>query len=278
MKFVILAIGSLLSLGFLVIGWLYLNQEKLLFFPETLPEDFKFKFSLPFVESTIQLSSGARINTLSFVPQNSKGVILYFHGNAGSLKDWGHTAAQMTERTGWNVWIVDYPGFGKSSGNLPKTEQPLIETARLLRNQISEIHPNLPVVLFGRSLGSGIATALAHEVHPAALILETPYLSIAKLGHEIYPILPESFSRFHLDNERWLPTLGSTPILILHGTGDKVIPYRHGEILDQIANRLGSYCRLVLFQDGEHNNLVEFPEYWPSVVGFLTDALKPKNI
>ncbi|MBK7960951.1 MAG: alpha/beta fold hydrolase [Bdellovibrionales bacterium] len=271
MKFFLCGIIGIVFLCLSAIGWLYFNQEKLLFFPEVLSQKFAFTFPVAFKESTITLHSGEIINFLTFNPESQKGVLLYFHGNAGSLKDWGLTAARISEKTGWSVWIMDYPGYGKSTGHLPKNEKPLLEVGRLLCQEISKRHTTLPLVLYGRSLGSGIATSLAHEVRPTGLILETPYRSVAKLGHEIYPFLPESFSRFDLDNEKWLPQLKPIPILILHGTGDQVIPYAHGEFLKHLVED----SQLVTFPEGEHNNLDAFPQYWSAVVPFLTGLEKP---
>ncbi len=262
--------GCVLLLASIGIGLFYFNQEKVLFFPEVLPDNFKFSFPGEVRESNIKLGSGGSINYLAFNPGSTKGLVLYFHGNAGSLKDWGFAASDIAKNTGWGVWIMDFPGYGKSTGPLPKNEKVLIEMGRALRDEISREKPQLPLVLFGRSVGSGIATALAFEKRPAGLILETPYRSIAKLGHEIYPFLPEFFSRFDLDNEKLLPSVDSTPVLILHGTSDSVIPFKHGKFLSELKPQ----ARLVIFQGGDHNNLDNFPEYWPAVASFLSGLKK----
>lgn len=247
----------------------YFNQEKIVFFPEVLSPNFKFNFPVDFKESNMKLSSGQNVNYLVFNSESTKGQILYFHGNAGSLKDWGFVSSEIVKNTGWSVWIMDYPGFGKSPGPLPKNEKLLIEMGRSFWDEMAKEKPHLPIVLFGRSIGSGMASALAVEKRPAAMILESPYLSIAKLGHEIYPFLPESFSRFDLNNEKWVKLADSTPILILHGTDDSVIPFRHGEHLSQ----LNSQAQLVAIQGGDHNNLEDYPLYWTAILNFLS-ALK----
>lgn len=250
---------------------LYFNQEKLLFFPEKIPESYQFHFQQPFRESKLTLASGETVDYLIFNPNSKKGVILYFHGNAGSLRDWGYVANDIASKTGWSIWIMDYPGFGKNSGSLPKTEKLLIEMGRAFRNAISHENKDLPFVIFGRSLGSGIATILASEKAPDGLILETPYRSIARLGHEIYPFLPEAFSRFDLNSEKTLPKVDSkTAILILHGTQDRVIPFAHGEILSTLKLQ----AQFVAFQGGDHNNLSSFPSYWPTVERFFSGLSK----
>jgi len=247
------------------ISILYFYQERILFFPSTLEKNHVFNFSTPYSEAFLQLEDGRNIHYLTFEAQDAEGVILYFHGNAGNLSDWGTVASELAEKTNWSVWIMDYPGFGKSDGPLPKNEKVLLEIGVGLSRQLKLQHPNKPIVLFGRSVGSGISTLVATITKPSALILETPYISIAKLGHEIYPILPESFARFDLDNESNLKHLESTPTLILHGSSDQVIPFSHGEYLAKIHNNI----EFIPFKDGGHNNLSRQAQYWDSLTKFL---------
>jgi hypothetical protein len=254
------------------ISWFYFNQEKWIFFPETLNKDFKFNFVTDFKEKNLKLKSGEIINYLIFNDGSEKGSVLYFHGNAGSLKDWGLVASEISKRTGWEVVIMDFPGYGKSTGNLPKNHRVLVEMGRALRNEILNKNSERPFILFGRSIGTGIAVALAAEKKPSGLILETPYRSFAKLGREFYPFLPESFSRFDLDNEKSMKSFESMPGLILHGTNDSVIPFEHSKVL----NSLNSGFELVAIEGGDHNNLREFPTYWPSVEQFLKQAEKQR--
>lgn len=258
--------SGVILFSLLGLTWLYLNQEKLIFFPESLAEDYKFDFQGEFKEQNIFLSSGEKINYLVFNPNSTKGFILYFHGNTGTLKEWGYTALEIVNKTGWGVWMMDFPGFGKSSNQLPKTEKVLIEMGRALYAEILKNESQIPIVFFGRSVGSGMASALAFEKTPQGIILETPYRSISKLGHERYPILPESFSRFDLNSEKLLPLIQKTPILILHGTHDSVIPFHHAETLS-LQNPAAQF---VVFHGGEHNDLDEYSHYWPSIQAFLS--------
>jgi pimeloyl-ACP methyl ester carboxylesterase len=256
---------SCILLYLLGIGYIYFYQERFVFFPSRLNQDYPFQFRSDFIENTIELSSRAKINYLVFNSKSAKGVILYFHGNAGSLKDWGWVAAEIAQKTGWCVWIMDFPGYGKSSGPLPKNEKVLLEMGNVMRAQILKERPDLPLVLYGRSIGSGIAAALAVEKPVSGLILETPYRSLAKLGHEIYPFFPESISRFDFDNERSLKSLDSTPVLIFHGSNDRIIPQEHGKLLSEIAGQ----SQFISIANGDHNNLSDFPEYWSALINFL---------
>lgn len=247
---------------------LYFNQEKIIFFPSTLPDNYSFDLTEPDSEMFINLKNGARINLLKLHPKktsqsNSPGTIIYFHGNAGSLKGWTRTARQLSEKTGWNIWIMDYPGFGKSTGKLPKNETILNEMASTIFDHFKEENPNSSVIIFGRSLGTGIASKLALNRNVTALILETPYTSLAKLGHEIYPILPEWFSRFDLNNEKNLLEL-TKPKLIIHGKLDPVIPYHHGKLLGNAPQSV-----FISLDKGGHNNLSSFDKYWDELIDFV---------
>ncbi len=281
-KIILVVVGIPSFLFLLGLGYFYFTQERLLFFPEVLPSNFKFEFSGEFSEHNLQVGE-SKINYLTFRGGSPKGVIIYFHGNAGSLQNWGFVAERLANVSGWEVVIVDYPGFGKSSGPLPKTERPLLEVARAMKNEVLKSSKQRPVVVFGRSLGSGIATALAKEWPVAGLILETPYRSLARLGHEIYPFLPEFFCRFDLDNERDLAalnqtpdstsnstsSLNSTPTLILHGHEDEVIPFAHGEFLSRSHGQI----EFVAIQGGRHNDLAKFAEFESTILNFLNARL-----
>ena len=252
------------------VAWFWFNQEKWIFFPDRLNQDFTFNFPTEFKEKILTLNSGENINYLTFNENSKKGMVLYFHGNAGSLKDWGFVGSELSKRTGWGVCIMDFPGFGKSKGNLPKNHRVLVEMGRAFRDEILKNNPERPLVVFGRSIGTGIAVALAADKNVTGIILETPYRSIAKLGREFYPFLPEAFSRFDLDNEKMMKSFESIPTLIIHGTNDSIIPYTHAKVLSD----LNPAFELVTIEGGDHNNLREFPLYWPSVESFLKKAEK----
>jgi uncharacterized protein len=261
-----------LIIGLLVVTFFYFGQSRLLFFPERLPSDFKFSFGVPFHESNLELSGGQRVVYLKFNSESKAGTILFFRGNAGSLRDWGHVAAQLAHNSGWSVWIMDYPGSGKSTGSLPKSEKILIEMGEALKNIILETRPNMPLVLFGRSIGSAIATTVTalSQGTVDGLVLETPYRSISRLGREIYPFLPAWFSRYDLDNERWLSKIDSTRVLIIHGTADHIVPFEHGKFLSKI----NSNFRLSIIEEGGHNNLSDFSDYWLELRAFLKTLTK----
>ena len=166
---------------------------------------------------------------------------------------------------------MDYPGYGKSSGALPKTEQILLEMGRAFRDKIIKEHPEMPLVLFGRSIGTGIASTLAAEHQVSGLILESPYKSLAKLAKDLFKIVPEKLVRFDLDNEKKIPLTGFTPVIVMHGSDDKVVPFSHGESIRGLKPQV----LFVAFNGLGHNDLSTSPEYWPNLKNFF-DSINAK--
>ena len=177
-----LLLFSILSLGVIIVAgtaYVYFVQENLLFQKATLPQDHVFSYDEPFEELFIETEKGARINALYFKTFRPKGVVLYFHGRGGNLDDrWGKFSREFTRR-GYDFFIMDYRGFGKSTGKL--TEKALCSDATKCYEYLQDIYPESQIVVYGRSLGTGIATFVASHKNPKMLVLESPYFSILDL-------------------------------------------------------------------------------------------------
>lgn len=260
------SMAGLALIYILVLAGLYLYQEKLIFYPDPLPEDFRFYFRGEFEEGFLRLGS-LRIHHLIFRAERPQGVILYFHGNKWSLARWGEQAEELARRLSWDVWIMDYPGYGRSEGRI-RSEKQLHELAELsLRELRRRYGADIKVVLFGRSLGSGLAVRLAAEAEVNGLVLETPYLSVRSLARLRAPWAPPFLLRYALRSDLHLPRV-RCPVLILHGHQDPVIPFLHGKVLSGLAAR----ARLVEMQSGKHNDLHSFSNYWPALEKFMQEV------
>ena len=112
----------LLTLFIVVCGLLYFFQEKLIFFPENLDKDFKFSFDQKFEEINFKTQDNHLLNGILFMSDSSKGLIFYLHGNAGSLNTWGEVAQTYTDLN-YDVFMLDYRGFGKSEGKINSQKQ-----------------------------------------------------------------------------------------------------------------------------------------------------------
>jgi uncharacterized protein len=242
----------------------YFIQEKLIFKPEKLKHNFQYKYDVPFEELFFDIEEGVRINGLHFYKEKPQGLILYFHGNTRSIKGWAKYAKDFY-RYNYDVVLVDYRGFGKSTGK--RTEEKLHSDMQFVYNTLVAKYPENHLIVYGRSMGSGFATKLAVENNPRYLILDAPYFSFKKVAERFMPILPINWVlRYKLRTDNWIGAV-KCPTYILHGTKDWLIPISHSEQLQQKNTKK---ITLIRIQGGGHNNLPSFPEYH----NFIRDILQ----
>lgn len=235
---------------------IYYLQDFFLFKPEKLPKDFQFLYENQIAEEyNIKTRDGAIINGLHFRVDNPLGVVLYLKGNSKSIKGWGKFAVDFT-RNNYDVIMVDYRGFGKSTGK--RSQNAIKHDLQYIYNKIRERVSEKFIILYGRSLGSGFATKLASMNHPKMLILDAPYYSLAKVTGRYMPFMPLSvLLKYPMPTYKWLKYV-NCPIRIIHGTQDKLIPFKSSVKLSQInPNR----TRLYPVIGGGHKNLNNFEEY-----------------
>jgi len=229
-------------------------QHKLIFFPEVLPPNYDFHFEQQFTELNYRTHDGGSINALHVRSQNSKGTVFYNHGNAGSLKKWGLIAEDFIKHD-YDLFIYDYRGFGKSEGNI--SEENLYRDAVMLYEAIAYSVGEENIVLYGRSIGTGIATKLARDYNPKCLILESPYYNFKDLVNNIFPFIPSFMLRYDFPNSERIDQI-SAPITIFHGTLDEVVYF---ESSLKLKDHFKDIDRLIKIEGGHHNDLSEFIKY-----------------
>ena len=244
---------TLVIAGFALASLVYFTQEKLIFHPERLASDHRFSFPVPFEEVVLN-SDGVGIHTLLFTKQDSRGVVLFFHGNAGSLHSWGGVYADF-ESLPYDLWIMDYRGFGKSEGSL-SGKADLHTDAQVLFEAAQERYPGKEMIVYGRSIGTGVASALAARHPPRVLILETPYFNFPDLAAQLAPWAPAPLLRYRLMNNEHIQDQ-SFPVHLIHGNRDSLISASHSERLA----RLGPHIQFHLIKGAEHNNISAFRRY-----------------
>tara|TARA_R110002049_G_scaffold216946_2_gene388375 strand:- start:6569 stop:7372 length:804 start_codon:yes stop_codon:yes gene_type:complete len=233
----------------------YFLQEALIFNPIKLNRDFKFHFTLPFEERWFTINDQVELNAIHFKVERPKGLIFYLHGNAENVKYYGEEIQHLTE-LGYDIFLYDYRGFGKSTGKI-KREREMQRDAKYIYQQLIKEYPEQNVVIYGYSLGTGIASRLASNNNPKALVLETPYFNFIDLirCHKAY--LPaDLITKYKFRTDRYLTDV-KCPIYLFHGTEDKQIPYKSAIKL----NKLHPKSKLVTIEDGTHNDLMSFPEF-----------------
>lgn len=250
---------------------LFFLQDYFMFKPEKLPKDFHFHYDNQEIEEyNIDTRDGAIINGLRFKTKDPKGVVFYLKGNSKSIKGWGKFAVDFT-RHGYDVIMVDYRGFGKSTGK--RTQKAVKRDLQVIYNKIKENVAEKYIILYGRSLGSGFATKLASMNQPRMLILDAPYYSLSKVAKRYLPFMPLSVMiKFPMPTYKWLQYV-QCPVHIIHGTDDKLIPFKTSVKLSKIKPKLTTLHSII---GGGHKNLNTFESYHKILEEMITT--KPKEV
>jgi len=255
--YIALGYGALLVIAYFI-------QDKLIFKPEKLPPEFEYKYDVPFSELFFDVEPGVRINGLHFYRPQPAGLVLYLHGNTRSIKGWAKYARDFY-RYNYDVVLVDYRGFGKSTGR--REEKAMLNDIQFIYDELAAKYSGEHILVYGRSIGSGFAAKIAADNSPRYLILDSPYYNFRKVVKRFLPFLPLSYVlSYHLRTDLWLPNV-RCHTYIIHGTRDMLIPIRHSVRLQQLNP---SQITLIRIQGGGHNNLNTFPEYH----NFIRDILK----
>ena len=236
---------------------LYYLQEKFLFHPDPLPKDFKFKFKLPFREANIPMNARDTVNMIQFYPANvvARGVVLYFHGNRGNVIRYEKYANNFL-KNGYEVWVPDFPTYGKTTGKL--SEENMYLQAKEVYNLAHSKFSADNIIVYGKSLGTGVAAYVAAKKKCRMLILETPYYSIPDLFSSYAPIYPTGrMSHFKFPVGAYLKDVNA-PVFIFHGTADETIPYRGAAKLKKVLKPGDEF---ITIENGKHNNLDDYPVF-----------------
>lgn len=228
-------------------------QDFIIFRPKKLPADYRYSFKIPFKQIDLAVSDEKNLSIVQFTVPDSlcKGIVLYFHGNRENINHYAHYADLFTQNR-YEVWMMDYPGFGKSTGN--RSEQVLYDDAHLLYKMALSRMAADSIIIYGKSLGSGIAAQLASTRDCKQLILETPYYSMEKLAGHYFFIYPTGmFMKYSMPTYRYLEYVHA-PVTIFHGTRDGVIPFKQSRWLTESKKGI----ELVTIENGGHNNLSAF--------------------
>lgn len=247
-KLIIYRLGIIVSIYLVVCGVLFLIQESLLFHPTKLPKDYSFKFNNDFEEITLQTKDGVSLNNLLFLSKEKKGVVLFFHGNAGALSGWG-TGASLYLENGYDVFYTDYRGFGKSEGKIHSEEQ-LIQDAQLVYDFVKGKYGEENIIVEGISLGTGISTRMSALNNPKHLVLSAPYSSMQHLILEKMPFIMPFLIKYKLNSIKHLAKV-ACPVTLFHGNQDDLIPQQHSLRLKEKYSEID----LNIITDYGHNDV-----------------------
>jgi len=223
-------------------------QPRLIYFPYRKILSTPIDIGLPYVSVLLETSDGVKIHSWFVPAEQSRGVVLFCHGNAGNIS-YRLDSIKIFNKLRLSTLIFDYRGYGQSGGNISEEGTYLDAGAawnHLVYNK--QIPPN-KIIIFGRSLGGAIATWLAQNHKPNALIVESAFTSITDVGVELYPFIPRWISRFHYNTKEYLQNV-NCPVLIIHSRGDDLIPFQHGLRLFESAPSPKKFLEI----SGDHND------------------------
>lgn len=255
-----------------ILLFVYFFQERFIFLPEKLSKSFKFKYENQEVdEYNIKINEKVTINGLHFKTENPKGVVFYLKGNSRSIKGWGKFAVDFTLH-GWDVIMMDYRGFGKSTGK--RTLTAMHKDVQRVYDEIKKNVQEKYIIVYGRSLGTGFATKLASMNKPRLLVLTCPYYSILRNMQRYIPLKTLQFVvKFAMPTYKWMKYV-DCPIKLIHGTSDRTVPYKNSLKLAKIRP---NNTRLYSIIDGGHKNIHNFESYHRAVKEILNSKL-PEEI
>jgi uncharacterized protein len=254
----IAALALLGYAGLLVL--MYVAQRSLMYFPDPVRRP-PASVGLPQAdEVTLDTPDGERVIAWHVPPREGKPVVLYFQGNGGGLDLRANRFGKLTS-DGTGLIALNYRGYGGSSGS--PTEAGLITDAQTVHGFALTRYTPEQLVLWGESLGTGVAVALAATRPVARLVLESPYTATVEVAASLYPFVPvRLLMKDQFRSDQRIAQV-RVPVLILHGARDRIIPIRFGERLYELVPGPKQFIRL---PDAEHNDHEQFG---------ATDMLRP---
>ena len=243
---------------------LYFFQEKLIFFPEKLPRGFKFTFNQPFKELHFTFSDSVVLHGILFKAATPKGLVFYLHGNAGSLNSWG-TLSEAYTSLDYDVFMVDYRGYGKSQGSI-NSQQQLFADLQLVYNEMKKKYSEGKIIVLGYSLRSGFATKIASENKPKLLILQAPYFSMTDMMRHNYPVIPTFILKYTIPTNKFIKNC-AMPVIIFHGDKDEVIYYNSSIKLKKLFKNSDT---LITLHGQGHHGITNNIEYRASIKEILS--------
>lgn len=242
---------------------IYFYQESLIFHPEKLDQSFQFDFDQKFEEKFIRTTDGKKLNSILFKVPNSKGLIFYLHGNGGSVNSCGIVAETFT-KLNYDVFMLDYRGYGKSEGTIDGEEQ-LHKDVQSAYNELKKYYPENKILVLGYSIGTGFAAKLASNNHPKLLILHAPYYNLTDLMQHKYSIVPSFILKYKLKTNEYLKKC-EMPVVIFHGDKDKGIYIGSSQ---KLKKQFKHGDKLFVLKGVGHNGIIKSDEYQSLILELL---------
>lgn len=257
-----------------LVGFVYLVQDKLVYFPGIGRELIASPASLglQYEDVWLETEDAERLHAWWIPVAGARGAVLLFHGNAGNIS---HRIeyARMFRTLGYSTLLVDYRGYGRSTGTPSEegTYRDALASWRWLTERRGLAAGEL--VLFGESLGGAVACWLAARQRPRALVLASTFTSVPDLGSEVYRFLPvRLMSRFRYDNRACLADV-EAPVLVIHSPADDIVPFAHGQKLFAAAREPKAFLEIA---GGHNDGFVFMRAEWVNSLGAWLKRVEQK--
>lgn len=240
------------------------NQWSLIFRPTKLAQDFQFRFDYPFKAFNIPIADSSYLSMVLIRAEAPKGMVIYFDGNSGNISTHSRYVSIFVQHH-YDVLMMDYPGFGKSTG--PDAEHDLYNEGLVAYQLAQNYFSADSIIIYGRSLGSAIAAQLASIQACKMLILESPIYSLDDLARRYFPIYPVSYLlQYHFPTYQFIQRV-KAPVIIFHSKEDQVVRYKNSVKLKPLLKQGDDYITL---ETGSHQSLYSQPLYINKIDSLLS--------
>jgi fermentation-respiration switch protein FrsA (DUF1100 family) len=258
-----------LAVAYLILGaLLYFHQASFVYFPSREYVATPEQFGLAYEPVTFRTTDDVLISGWYLPAKKSRGVVLFFHGNAGNISH-RMFSLQISNQLGLSTLIFDYRGYGKSGGSTDESGTYRDAEAAWHYLESRGVDPGR-ILFFGRSLGAAIASYLATRHEPRALIIESAFTSVPDLAARFYPFMPVRWlARLRYDTRSHLLVV-RCPVLIIHSRMDEIVPFGHARLLFEVAHQPKEFLEI----SGGHNDgfFVTGQRYVNALDRFLVDV------
>lgn len=235
----------------------------MIFFPQKLTKEHAFTFGQEFEEILIPVEENVNLHGLLFKADTPEGLVFYLHGNAGSVDTWGWIAQTYTDLN-YDIFVLDYRGYGKSDGSI-SSEQQFYDDVQTAYDHLKERCPEDRIVIIGYSIGTGPAAWLASGNRPKLLVLQAPYYSLVDLMKRLYPFVPAFLLQYKFETYRYVEKTGA-PVVLFHGNLDEIIYHGSSE---KLKAHLKPTDSVIILEGQGHNGMNENPAYKKELAGIL---------
>lgn len=260
MKKSAISVISFAVVGYLVICTLsYLFQKDLIYHPRSLDES--KPYLQRFITNEIEIIREEYILHGWLINPGKSKLIIYYGGNGEEVS---YNLSSFTRFSNYSSLFINYPGYGKSEGS--PSQQDIFADALFIYDKFSNEYNE--IVLFGRSLGSGVASYVAGKRNPEKIILVTPFDCLCNVASENFPFLPvDLMLTERYDSIENIGEFQNNSLVFIAGN-DRVIP---NELSYNLAEYLGQNAETVFIEKAGHNNIQRFHEYWTEIEVFLAE-------